>query len=182
MEGEVQHVCGPNFAYSHVCAETVKNRMGAVGMWGEYCKHKGHGKFVEWQQKAAGTLRKVRNRTKGSLKVSLSAQTIYTIQFSQKIRQAFPPHTQIMGPKGLLQWSLSPSSRAALLPNTSTGVVGDRPIRPFSAHSGRARTASAACQPSSVFGASPIEPEKVGPSNSKKHAPAHIGRRGVGAT
>ena len=40
------------------------------------------------------------------------------------------------------QWPLSPSSRAALLPYTPTGVVGDRPIRPVSAQSGRACTVS----------------------------------------
>ena len=33
--------------------------MGAVGMWGEYCEREGHGKFVEWQRKAMGTLKKV---------------------------------------------------------------------------------------------------------------------------
>ena len=48
-----------HFAYSHVCTETVKGRMGAVGMWGEYCEREGHGKFVEWQRKAVGTLKKV---------------------------------------------------------------------------------------------------------------------------
>ena len=41
-----------DFAYSHVCTETVKGRMGAVGMWGDYCEREGHGKYVEWQRKA----------------------------------------------------------------------------------------------------------------------------------
>ena len=30
-----------DFAHSHVQAETVKNRMGAVGMWGDYCEREG---------------------------------------------------------------------------------------------------------------------------------------------
>ena len=33
--------------------------MGAVGMWGDYCEREGHGKFVEWERKAAGTLKKI---------------------------------------------------------------------------------------------------------------------------
>ena len=33
--------------------------MGAVGMWGDYCEREGHGKFVEWQHKGLGTLKKV---------------------------------------------------------------------------------------------------------------------------
>ena len=45
----------------------------------------------------------------GSLKVSLSAQTIYTIYFSQKNRTGFPPHTQTMSPQRLPQCSLPPS-------------------------------------------------------------------------
>ena len=32
-----------DFAYSHVGAETVKRRMGSVGMWGDYCEREGHG-------------------------------------------------------------------------------------------------------------------------------------------
>jgi len=47
------------FAFSHVGAETVRNRMGAVGMWGDYCEREGHGKYVEWQRKASGTLKTV---------------------------------------------------------------------------------------------------------------------------
>ena len=37
-----------DFAYSHVGTETVKGRMGAVGLWGDYCEREGHGKYVEW--------------------------------------------------------------------------------------------------------------------------------------
>ena len=37
-----------DFAYSHVGAETVKGRMGAVGMWGDYCEREGHGEYVKW--------------------------------------------------------------------------------------------------------------------------------------
>ena len=48
-----------DFAYSHVATETVKGRMGAVGMWGDYCEREGHGKFVEWQRKESGTLKKI---------------------------------------------------------------------------------------------------------------------------
>ena len=62
-----------DFAYSHVCTETVKGRMGAVGMWGDYCEREGHGKFVEWQQKATGTLKKIvvpmRDASGGQIKV-----------------------------------------------------------------------------------------------------------------
>jgi hypothetical protein len=47
------------FAYSHVGAGTVKNRMGSVGMWGEYCEREGHGEYVKWEHKSSGTLRKV---------------------------------------------------------------------------------------------------------------------------
>ena len=85
-------------------------------------------------------------RHKGSLKVLLDSLSICTIQFSQNPDRLSPTELKCR-PKSLHQWPLSPSSRAALLPNTSTGVVGDRPFRPFSADSGRARTASAACQP-----------------------------------
>ena len=48
-----------DFAYSHVGTETVRNRMGAVGMWGDYCKREGHGTFVEWQRQEKGTLKKI---------------------------------------------------------------------------------------------------------------------------
>ena len=49
-----------DFAYSHVGTETVKGRMGAVGLWGDYCEREGHGKYVEWQRtKAPGTLKKI---------------------------------------------------------------------------------------------------------------------------
>ena len=62
-----------DFAYSHVCTETVKGRMGAVGMWGDYCEREGHGKYVEWQQKTLGTLKKVvlpvRDAATGQIKV-----------------------------------------------------------------------------------------------------------------
>ena len=62
-----------DFAYSHVCTETVKGRMGAVGMWGDYCEREGHGKYVEWQRKASGTLKKVvvpvRDAATGRIKV-----------------------------------------------------------------------------------------------------------------
>jgi hypothetical protein len=62
-----------DFAYSHVGTETVKKRMGAVGMWGDYCEREGHGEFVEWQQKEKGTLKKVvvpvREASSGQIKV-----------------------------------------------------------------------------------------------------------------
>ena len=62
-----------DFAYSHVGAETVRGRMGSVGMWGDYCEREGHGKFVEWQRKDAGTLKKVvvpvRDAVSGQIKV-----------------------------------------------------------------------------------------------------------------
>ena len=48
-----------DFAYSHVGTETVKGRMGAVGMWGDYCEREGHGKFVEWQRKESVTLKEI---------------------------------------------------------------------------------------------------------------------------
>jgi len=48
-----------DFAYSHVGAETVRGRMGAVGMWGDYCERKGHGVYVKWEAESSGTLRKV---------------------------------------------------------------------------------------------------------------------------
>ena len=67
------NVYAGDFAYSHVGAETVKNRMGAVGMWGDYCEREGHGKFVEWQRKESGTLKKVvmpmRDPATGRIKV-----------------------------------------------------------------------------------------------------------------
>ena len=62
-----------DFAYSHVGTETVRNRMGAVGMWGDYCKREGHGTFVEWQRQEKGTLKKilvpVRDASSGQMKV-----------------------------------------------------------------------------------------------------------------
>ena len=62
-----------DFAYSHVGTETVKGRMGAVGMWGDYCEREGHGKFVEWQRKESGTLKKIvvpmRDPSSGQVKV-----------------------------------------------------------------------------------------------------------------
>ena len=62
-----------DFAYSHVGTETVRNRMGAVGMWGDYCKREGHGTFVEWQRQEKGTLNKilvpVRDTSSGKMKV-----------------------------------------------------------------------------------------------------------------
>ena len=62
-----------DFAYSHVGTETVKNRMGAVGMWGDYCECEGHGQFVKWERKASGTLKKVvvpiRDAATGQIKV-----------------------------------------------------------------------------------------------------------------
>ena len=62
-----------DFAYSHVGTETIQSRMGAVGMWGDYCEREGHGKFVEWERKEIGTLKKVvvpiRDRSTGQIKV-----------------------------------------------------------------------------------------------------------------
>ena len=62
-----------DFAYSHVGAETVKSRMGSVGMWGDYCEREGHGKFVDWQRKGSGTLKTVvvpvRDAATGQIKV-----------------------------------------------------------------------------------------------------------------
>ena len=62
-----------DFAYSHVGTETVKGRMGAVGMWGDYCEREGHGEFVKWERKSSGTLRKfvvpVRDAATGQIKV-----------------------------------------------------------------------------------------------------------------
>ena len=47
--------------------------MGAVGMWGDYCKREGHGTFVEWQRQEKGTLKKilvpVRDASSGQMKV-----------------------------------------------------------------------------------------------------------------
>jgi hypothetical protein len=61
-----------DFAYSHVGTETVKGRMGAVGLWGDYCEREGHGKYVEWLRKETGTLKKivlpVRNVSTGQIK------------------------------------------------------------------------------------------------------------------
>ena len=37
----------------------VKGRMGAVGMWGDYCEREGHGEYVKWESKSSGTLKKV---------------------------------------------------------------------------------------------------------------------------
>ena len=48
-----------DFAYSHVGTETVKGRMGAVGLWGDYCEREGHGKYVEWLRKETDTLKKI---------------------------------------------------------------------------------------------------------------------------
>ena len=63
-----------DFAYSHVGTETVKRRMGCVGMWGDYCEREGHGKYVEWTRKKTGTLKNVvvplRDAATGKMKVS----------------------------------------------------------------------------------------------------------------
>ena len=61
------------FAYSHVGAETVKRRNGAVGMWGDYCEREGHGEFVQWERREEGTLKEVvvplRDPSTGEVKV-----------------------------------------------------------------------------------------------------------------
>jgi hypothetical protein len=62
-----------DFAHSHVGAGTVKGRMGAVGMWGDYCEREGHGEYVKWESKSSGTLKKVvvpvRDAVTGQVKV-----------------------------------------------------------------------------------------------------------------
>ena len=67
-----------DFAYSHVGTETVKGRMGAVGLWGDYCEREGHGKYVEWLRKETGTLKKivlpVRDVSTGQIKVPKKTQ------------------------------------------------------------------------------------------------------------
>ena len=46
------------FAQAHVSTQTVKNRHGLVGLWGDFCEREGFGKYVEWVQKDSGTLKK----------------------------------------------------------------------------------------------------------------------------
>ena len=61
------------YMYSHVGTETVKGRMGAVGLWGHYCEREGHGKCVEWLRKETGKLKKIvlpgRDISTGHIKV-----------------------------------------------------------------------------------------------------------------
>ena len=47
------------FAQTHVAARTIQGRLGAVGLFGDFCEQNGHGEFVRWVKRESGTLDKV---------------------------------------------------------------------------------------------------------------------------
>ena len=76
-------------------------------------------------------------------------------------------------------WASPPPLHTALLPRAPTEVVGDRPVRPVSARSGRECAVLSRCKPSSGRRPSAIGSERFGPSNSAKHAVYHSSGGGL---